>query len=200
MASQQSQPTPSNAATHVRRGPIVPNVVLGVVIFIITEAMLFGGLISAYVIAESGAAPGTWPPVGQPRLPVEATAFNTVILLASAVFLAVANNRFRPDTKKANSFVLTALGLGTFFLVFQGWEWVSLITQGMTLYSSNHGAFFYLLVGMHGLHVFCAITVLGGIYMRARSGQLTGDVLKAVSIYWYFVVGLWPFLYWQVYL
>ncbi len=190
---------PMSASTPARR-PLVPNAILGVVVFILTEAMFFGGLISAYVIAEAGASPGTWPPVDQPRLPVEATAFNTAALLASAVFLALANSRFRESAQKATRLILVALLLGIFFLVFQGYEWVSLISQGLTMHSSNHGAFFYLVVGLHGLHVFAAISALGGVYFRARSGNLGGDVLKATSLFWYFVVGLWPFLYWQVYL
>lgn len=192
-------PSTSHRASAARK-PIVPNAILGVVVFIITEAMFFAGLISAYVIAEAGAAPGTWPPPNQPRLPVEATLINTVALLASGAILAVGNRRLRDDLGGAVRFMMVALALGAFFLVFQGYEWVSLLGQGLTMQSSNHGSFFYLIVGMHGVHVLGGLSALGGLTVRARQGQASSDGIRAASLFWYFVVGLWPILYWQVYL
>ncbi|MEZ4234647.1 MAG: cytochrome c oxidase subunit 3 [Myxococcota bacterium] len=59
----------------------VPNEVLGVTIFILTEVMMFAGFVSAFTIAKAGAP--MWPPAGQPRLPLEATAINTIALLIS---------------------------------------------------------------------------------------------------------------------
>ncbi|MGB5702243.1 MAG: cytochrome c oxidase subunit 3, partial [Polyangiales bacterium] len=68
----------------VRREPVVPSGVLGMLMFVATEIMFFSGLISAFVIGKSNAI-GGWPPPGQPRLPVEETALNTAALLASGV-------------------------------------------------------------------------------------------------------------------
>ena len=65
-----------------RPPPVVPTPVLGMLIFVIAETMMFAGLISAFTIVKAGAL--GWPPPGQPRLPVEATAFNTAVLLLSA--------------------------------------------------------------------------------------------------------------------
>lgn len=180
--------------------PLVPNAVLGVMIFILTEAMLFAGFISAFAISESAAPGGMWPPPGQPRLPVGETAINTVALIVSGIALFVANRRFAEDTERARLPMAVAVALGAFFLVFQGWEWVALVGEGLTLATSIHGSFFYLIVGMHGLHVLGGLSALGGLYFRLRRGELTQESLWAGSIFWYFVVGLWPVLYWQVYL
>lgn len=183
-----------------RRQPILPNAVLGVIMFILTEAMFFAGMISAFVIARAGTPAGLWPPPDQPRLPVEATAVNTLFLLASGVLLFATNRQFRHNPARAKVTMLASLVLGTLFLVGQGWEWAQLIGEGMTMHSSNHGAFFYFVVGAHALHVLAAVTALFGLYFRMQAGHLTRDVLWAGSIFWYFVVGVWPILYWQVYL
>ena len=69
----------------VNRTPVSSGV-LGMLIFMVTEAMFFAGLVSAYLVIRAGIE--EWPPWGQPRLPVVATAFNTVILLASGFIMA----------------------------------------------------------------------------------------------------------------
>ena len=182
------------------RQKLLPDAVLGVVIFIITEAMLFAGLISAFVIAKAGTPSGLWPPPDQPRLPVEETMINTVALVISGILVYVANRKFRKAPKSAILPMGIALLLGAFFLAFQGMEWIALLGEGLMMQSSNHGAFFYLIVGTHGLHVLGGLSALGGLFFQLRSGTLGADALWAGSIFWYFVVALWPLLYWQVYL
>jgi len=178
--------------------PLVPSLVLGVLILIIAEVMLFGGLISAYAIAKSNAT--MWPPPNQPRLPIELTLVNTLALLASGVVIWWAGRRFEEARERAWISFLVAYGLGAFFVVFQGVEWVRLIGEGLTLTASTHAAFFYLIVGMHGLHVLGGLAALTLILVRFRRGTLTSDVFWAGRVFWYFVVGLWPILYWRVYL
>jgi heme/copper-type cytochrome/quinol oxidase subunit 3 len=186
------------AISDPRLRPILPSPVLGVLIFVIAETMMFAGLMSAFLIAKAGAL--GWPPPGQPRLPVEATAFNTAALLASAVFLFVANSRYARDRNLAKRPLLTAMGLGAFFVAFQGYEWISLIRQGLSLTSSNHGSFFYLIVGMHGLHAIAGLAALGRSAFELRRGRLTPSSFVAIQVFWYFVVALWPVLYFMVYL
>ena len=186
------------AISDPRLRPILPSPVLGVLLFVIAEMMMFAGLMSAFSIAKAGAL--GWPPPGQPRLPVEATAFNTAALLASAVFLFVANSRFARDRNLAKRPLFTAMGLGAFFVAFQGYEWISLIRQGLSLTSSNHGSFFYLIVGMHGLHAIAGLAALGMAALKLRQGRLAPSSFAATQVFWYFVVGLWPLLYFMVYL
>ena len=69
-----------------RSTPVVDNAVIGTIIFIVTETMMFAGLISGLAIVKAGAI-GPWPPPDQPRLPIEATAFNTLVLLVSGAVL-----------------------------------------------------------------------------------------------------------------
>ena len=190
----------SPATALPKRQKLLPDAVLGMLVFLLTEAMLFAGMISAFVIARAGTPAGLWPPPDQPLLPVEATALNTAALLASGILLAVANRRFGRDAKTAVAPMAGAVVLGALFLIGQGYEWVGLIAQGLTMQSSNFGGFFYLTVGMHGLHVLAAVTALAGLFIRLKLGHLTAEVMWAGSIFWYFVVGVWPIIYWQVYL
>ena len=64
--------------------------VIGMLIFMVTEAMFFAALISAYLVIRAGLE--EWPPWGQPRLPVETTAFNTLVLLLSGLTMVFSRN------------------------------------------------------------------------------------------------------------
>ena len=181
-----------------RGQPLVPNGVMGMVIFVIVESMVFAGLISAFSIIRASSI--VWPPPGQPRLPLEETAVNTAALLASGALLVVSRRIFGHDPQRAQSPLLIAMLLGGFFVVFQGAEWVALIRDGLTLTSSSLGSFFYLIIGMHALHVVAALGVLVYTWVRLRQGWLASNQLAAAEVFWYFVVGLWPILYLVVYL
>lgn len=181
-------------------GKRLPNSVLAMIIFVVMEIMFFAGLISAHTIARATVLGGVWPPLGQPRLPVERTAFNTAILLFSGILLFVANKRSRDSYTKALPYLAGAIATGISFVLLQGVEWMALLREGLTMTSGAHGAFFYLIVGAHALHAIVAIAVLTGIYFPMRSGSLEPSTFTAVQIFWYFVVLVWPIIYLRVYL
>jgi cytochrome c oxidase subunit III len=181
-----------------RRQPLVPNGVMGMLIFVICEAMLFAGLISGFTILRAAAL--VWPPPGQPRLPVASTAFNTAMLLASGALLVVAQRVFRRDRARARRPLLLSVLLGAGFVALQGVEWFRLIRQGLTLTSSTLGSFFYLIVGMHALHAIAALALLVYTGVRLQRGWLAQSQLATAAVFWYFVVILWPILYGVVYL
>lgn len=184
-------------AAEARRTPVVPNGALGMLIFVASETMLFAGLISAFNIIRSSAL--VWPPPDQPRLPVEQTLVNTAALLASGVALFVAQRVFRRNWRAARVPLGVAIALGGFFVFAQGAEWVALIRQGLTLTSSSLGSFFYLIVGLHGLHALGALVGLGYTWALLQRGWRAQNQLAAASVLWYFVVGVWPVLYAVVY-
>lgn len=188
------RPRPERPRTLVSSG------VLGMVLFVFTEIMLFAGFISAHVIVKSRAVGSVWPPPGQPRLPVESTAVNTAALLLSGVLLLLAHRAFVKGRRQIEGMLGTATLLGVMFVLLQGREWVALLGEGLTLTSSPYGSFFYMIVGAHALHAVGAITALGMAWRRLRRGTLTGEALSAIAVFWYFVVLVWPVLYVQVYL
>lgn len=175
---------------------------LGLLIFLGTEAMFFAGLISAFLILKAGST--VWPPVDQPRLPVAVTALNTLVLLASGYTMHRAVRSIRNGNQERLITWLAITGvLGTIFLGVQGLEWVRLLSYGLTFTSSNYGATFYTLIGAHGLHVFAAVLVLMGVFIRALQERYSAskhEGLALCQVYWFFVVGIWPVLYGLVYL
>lgn len=189
---------PLRVVANPRPTPLVPNAVLGMGIFVFTEAMLFAGLISAHTITRASSAVG-WPPPGQPRLPFEETALNTVALLLSGAAVFVAQRLLRRDHQRGLSWLAAGWGLGAFFVGFQGVEWLGLIREGLTLTSSTHGAFFYLIVGLHALHAIAALAALGWAGLQLRRSRLPPSSFAAVTLFWYFVVGVWPVIYLRVY-
>ena len=66
--------------------------------------------------------------------------------------------------------------------------------------SGSHGAFFYLIVGVHAIHAVVALGMLGWAWFKLRAGELVDSQFWTVQVFWYFVVGLWPVLYMKVYL
>lgn len=190
----------SPLALGKRAGPRrVPNAVLATMIFVAAEVMFFAALISAHTIARSTALGGVWPPPGQPRLPVERTAFNTTLLLLSGVLLWLSNRNLDWAPQRARRYLEGAIALGIGFVSLQGVEWVGLLREGLTLQSSSLGAFFYLIVGAHALHAVAAISALAWVYAWMRRKRQMPAAFAATQVFWYFVVLVWPVIYLRVY-
>ncbi len=173
---------------------------LGVLIFIGSEVMLFGGLISAFLVSRASAA--FWPPADQPRLPVAITGFNTGLLVLSGFTMwTVVRFLRRHDKEAAMRWMFATIALGALFLAIQGSEWARLISFGLTMTSSLYGGMFYLIVGAHALHLAVAVAVLLFVATRVRRGRYEVDFrgVVACSVYWSFVVILWPMIYALVY-
>lgn len=193
---------PFGRGSDGRVEPPVSNARLGMLIFLAAEAMFFSGLIGAFLVFRLGS--GSWPPAGQPYLPVGLTGVNTVILLFSAYTMRRAVSAIRGGNRQGlvRWLLITAL-LGTIFLGVQGFEWIRLVHFGFTLSSGAYGATFYTLIGLHGVHVFGAVLWLLIVLKGARADRFSATRHVRVTVcgmYWYFVVGLWPVLYTLVYL
>jgi len=191
-----SQP-PIRLVSRDREPPVISNGVLGMTLFVLTEIMVFAGMISAFSIVRASSA--IWPPPNQPRLPVEETLINTAALLLSGGLLYLAQRRFSEDRASARKPLVASIVLGAVFVVLQGWEWVSMIAQGLTLTSSTLGSFFYLIIGTHALHAIAALGMLIHAWRRLERGWLQPSQLATAAVLWYFVVGMWPVIYWRVY-
>jgi heme/copper-type cytochrome/quinol oxidase subunit 3 len=183
------------------RPKLISNSVIGIVLFIITEIMFFAGLISSYLVNRAGAT--QWPPANQPRLPIEITGVNTGILMLSGLFFIVLLATYTQKQKLGKLWLGLSMLTGLIFVGIQGYEWIQLIGFGLTTTSSVYGAFFYSLIGMHGLHVLIGIFLL--IYLWFSMGknaavENTKNKIVTVGIFWFFVVAIWPVLYYMVYL
>ena len=193
----------ADAGTPDNREPVLSNGALGMLMFIVTEIMFFASLISAFLIVSAPAqAAGQWPPEGQPRLPVLMTAINSLFLFASGYYLHRAFKSFGESASDelVRKLVKTSLALGCLFVAIQGFEWIRLLSFGLTMTSSQYGAFFYLVIGTHAIHAIGALIGMRRAYGKLLCGELKRSTLQAVLFFWYFVVGIWPVLYILVYL
>lgn len=182
-----------------KRKPLIPTCVLGMLIFVLTELMFFSGLISALSIIKAGNL--IWPPMGQPRLPVGITAINTAFLVASGIVLFFSNRAFSAEAfSKARKLLGLSVILGIIFVGVQGSEWVRLLSYGITMTSSTYGAFFYIIIGTHAIHVIAAMFFLIRAYFKLADPEVGREAFWTIQVFWYFVVAIWPVLYYLVYL
>jgi heme/copper-type cytochrome/quinol oxidase subunit 3 len=184
------------------RRPILDNARLATLFLIVAEVMLFAGLVSGFFVLRLGAP--VWPPPLEPRLPVVATALNTLVLLGSSVAMLAARRALGQRDLAALAWrVGMTAALGAVFLAVQGYEWAQLVRFGLTVSSGAYGATFYTLIGAHAAHVVVALLwVLLTLVLVVR-GRFSPDrpgMMRACAMYWHFVVLLWPVLYVTVYL
>ena len=188
----------------VRQRPPLSNARLGILVLLGAETMLFSGLIGTFLVFRVGNV--TWPPPSHIgiELPRVVTGINTALLLISGYTMFQAWRAIQKDNvKQLRNWLLITGVLGLLFLGIQGSEWVQLIRKGLTLQSGVYGGIFYVLIGCHAVHVMSAVIWLFIVFGMAMAGRFSADRYTGVdtcTIYWIFVVALWPILYVLVYL
>ncbi len=173
----------------------------GMALFLMSEAMFFAGLISAYWVLRNQLQP--WPPADQPRLPVLVTGINTFVLIATASALLGLGKTLQRGCLSCLVGRLGIAGLGgVVFLGVQGYEWTRMLHFGLTVTRNVYGGLFYFIIGAHALHVVAALFLLFLVLfqiLRQRGWEGRVGRLTACRIYWLFVVVVWPVLYALVY-
>ena len=165
---------------------------LGLWALLATVSMLFVGFTSAYLVRRVGS---DWQPIALPHI----LWFNTALLISSSITLEVARGcmkRWRMDAVKRWLWATTLLGLA--FLVGQFFAWQQLAAQGVYVPTSPHSSFFYMLTGVHGLHVVGGILALAYALVsvwRDRCNPREPAALNVCATYWHFVDGLWLYLF-----
>jgi cytochrome c oxidase subunit III len=184
---------------HAHHSSRIDSQLLGVLLFIISEAMLFGSFFTAYffirVVQDTA-----WPP--DPfTFPVAVAGMNTVILLTSSATMHYALH----SIKRGNR---TGLQIGlavTFFmgLVFLGTQINEYFKAGFAISDGAFASVFYGLTGLHGAHVFIGLTLLAIMNVRTMRGHFTPEKhmgVETAGIYWHFVDVMWIIVYSTVYL
>jgi cytochrome c oxidase subunit 3 len=175
---------------------------LGMVLFIASEVMFFGGLFGAYFTIRSAAT--QWPPPGTPHLTTWYAAILTTILVSSSVTMQLGVWAIRRnEERRLVLWLAVSLLLGLAFLAGQANEYRQLIEEGMTLSSGVFGSTFFTLTGFHGAHVAGGAAFIVIVLLRARSGQFTArhhDTVEMASYYWHFVDVVWIGLFSTIYL
>ncbi len=204
--SQALVPTehsPIAGLAHGSRGGI-SNPVLGMLLFITSEVMFFGGLFAAYFSVRAHAP--QWPPEEfhdtLQILPLVGPA--TILLIASSFTCQFAVWSIRRDDRTAflRNMAVTVL-LGVVFLVMQATDYAALGSEGLGLSSGTFGTTYYTLTGFHGAHVLGGVIMLSVILYRGMAGQFSArhhDAVEGASLYWHFVDVVWILLFSLLYL
>jgi cytochrome c oxidase subunit 3 len=173
---------------------------LGMLLFIISEIMIFGAFFTAYffirVVGEA-----EWPAPGT-ELPVAIAGVNTAILLSSSVTLHWSETALKRDNRfgfKAG--ILTTFLLGATFLFVQINEYVHV---GFSPHDNAQGSIFYGLTGLHGAHVAIGLMLLAMVTIRAFRGHYSPKPeehrgVEVPGIYWHFVDAMWIVVYSTIY-
>ena len=188
-------------AGHQRTGGISSSL-LGMVLFIASEVMFFGGLFGAYFTLRT-AAP-EWPPPGTPPLADWYALALTAVLVSSSVTMQLGVFAIRKGDQRALvRWLAISLLLGVTFLAGQANEYHTLFGERLTLSSGVFGSTFFTLTGFHGAHVAGGAAFILVVLLRARSGQFTSryhDTVEMCSYYWHFVDVVWLGLVSTIYL
>ncbi len=174
---------------------------LGILLFIITEAMLFGAFFASYFFLRVVANEGPWPPA-EFELPVSVAFVNTLILVSSSFTMHWALESIRAGNRRGMQMgLVTTFLLGATFLFIQMNEYIHI---GFSARDGAFGTIFYGLTGLHGAHVFVGLTLLAIAATRAFRGHY-GPAAKdhlgveVPGIYWHFVDVMWIIVFTSVY-
>jgi cytochrome c oxidase subunit III len=195
----------AHAHPHGEHPPIangssrVDSRVLGMLLFIASEVMLFGSFFTAYFfIRVSGTDPWPLPPF---HLPVFIAGVNTAILVTSSFTMHWALQSIKRGNRAGlqAGLVLTFF-MGLTFLLTQVTEYARV---GFAPHDGAFGTIFYCLTGLHGAHVFVGLTILLFVTIRAFRGHFSPEHHHGVEIggiYWHFVDVMWIVVYSTVYI
>ena len=169
--------------------------------FIGSECLLFGSLISTYLVYKGRSLTGPYP---ADILDIPLTSLSTFDLLASslAMVLALAAVQ-RGDRRWGVTWLFATAALGLVFLGFQAYEFTTFVHEGLTLQANLFGATFFVLTGTHGAHVTVGViwlTTLGIQGLRGRLGPDQATTVEIAGLYWHFVDVVWIVIFTLVYL
>jgi cytochrome c oxidase subunit III len=197
----------ATAAAHVHaehppeanRSSRVEPQLLGMLLFIISEVMIFGAFFTAYFFIRVVQG-DQWPAPGM-EIPTGPVAINTAVLLSSSLTMHWAQTSIKRDNRfglKAG--ILSTLFLGICFLTLQINEYVHV---GFAPHDSAQGSIFYGLTGLHGAHVCIGLILLSMVTMRSFRGHFNAKQHRGVEvpgIYWHFVDVMWIIVYSTIYI
>jgi cytochrome c oxidase subunit III len=159
---------------------------------IVSIIMMFAAFTSAYLVRR---AEGNWLEFAVPKI----FTYSTIVLLISSIsmqfaFWAAKKDRFLAlKTAISITFVL-----GIIFLVMQVKGWGELTKNNVYLVGNPSGSFFYVLSGIHGIHIISALIVLIFALVAAFKVKIHAKSLNQIEIcatYWHFLDLLWLYLF-----
>lgn len=200
-----AQDTHQTAAGHhgEHESTGIPNTKLGMWIFLSSEFLFFGALISTYLLYGNGTFNG---PVPREVYDIPFTSVSSFVLLMSSLTMVLAHHALSVgDQSGTKTWLLATALLGSLFLGGQVFEFTEFIVEkNMTLTTNPASSAFFMLTGFHGAHVAIGVLMLMSLFgISRRQGGLSehqGLNLELVGLYWHFVDIIWIVIFTLVYL
>ena len=174
---------------------------LGMWLFLGSECLLFGGLISTYMLYRGRHSENLGP---DQLWDIPFTSASSFVLLMSSLtmVLAVSAVKRGEDRNTKLWLSITAL-LGSLFVAGQVYEFTTFYREGLGYTTSLFSSSFYTLTGFHGVHVSVGIIMLLSLVGMVSKGRIHGDkaeVVELIGLYWHFVDIVWILIFTLVYL
>jgi heme/copper-type cytochrome/quinol oxidase subunit 3 len=180
----------------------ISNNKLAMWVFLGSECMLFGGLISTYLLYKDRVPEGGI--TGRDVFDIPFTSISSFVLLMSSLTMVLALSAIqRGDHRAFRTWVLTTSLLGSTFIAGQVYEFTAFYREGLGFTTSIFSSAFYTLTGFHGVHVTVGIIMLLSLFVLSIRGRLAAERAEAVEIvglYWHFVDIVWILIFTIVYL
>lgn len=174
---------------------------LGMWMFLGSECLLFGGLISTYMLYKGRVNEGPQP---DQIFDIPFTSVSSFILLMSSLTMVLAVSAAqRKDERNMNLWLVITALLGATFVGGQVYEFTAFYREGLGFTTSLFGSSFYTLTGFHGVHVSVGIIMLMALVGMNRNKRIPGDraeVVELVGLYWHFVDVVWIIIFTLVYM
>ena len=174
-------------------------------VFLGSECLLFGGLISTYLLYKANRGPGpenTIIPTDVFDIPF--TSVSSFVLLMSSLTMVLALSAVsRGDEQAGRTWLLATSMLGGVFIGGQVYEFTSFLREGVGYTGNPASSAFYTLTGFHGVHVSLGIVMLMSLYVASLQGRLkkeNAETVEIVGLYWHFVDIVWIFIFTVIYL
>ena len=179
----------------------ISNVKLGMWLFLGSECLLFGGLISTYMLYRGRVGQG---PTPSQVFDIPFTSVSSFVLLMSSLtmVLAVSSATKKDDRGTMLWLTVTAL-LGATFVGGQVYEFTAFKSEGLGFGTSLFGSSFYTLTGFHGVHVTVGIIMLMALVGIVQRGEIPGsksETIEMIGLYWHFVDIVWIVIFTLIYL
>ena len=197
---------PGHDAAHHAGAPAtstgLSNNKLAMWVFLGSECMLFGGLISTYLLYKDRVPEGGIAP--RDIYDIYFTSASSFVLLMSSLTMVLALSAVQQaDYFRLKVWLLTTALLGSTFIAGQVYEFTAFANEGLGFTTNIFSSAFYTLTGFHGVHVTVGIIMLLSVFALALRGKITvekSETVEIVGLYWHFVDIVWVLIFTIVYL
>jgi heme/copper-type cytochrome/quinol oxidase subunit 3 len=174
---------------------------LGFWVFLGSETLFFGSLISTYMVYKHESVVGPYP---TEILNIPLTSISTFVLLMSSLAVVIALDALQRGLRRRALFwIMAVVVLGAGFLGFQAYEFTHFYHEGLTLTTNLFGSSFFILTGFHGAHVTVGVLWILMLWMdafRGRLGPHNSLKFEIAGLYWHFVDIVWIGIFTLIYL